>query len=204
MAEETPKQKQEEKSKPPATAVSPALSKTEAPQTTKPQTAIPTSPDKKSSPPKTESLKKEPRKSKEDIPEISKKEQAIANGENLHASKKHCMYICSFIKNKSIDAAIQDLELVILKKKVVPFKGEIPHRKGPGLSSGRFPNNASKLFIALLKGLKGNVLVNQMDLDKTIISEASASWASRPARKGNRQAKRSNVFLIAREKAVKK
>jgi hypothetical protein len=50
-----------------------------------------------------------------------------------------------------------------------------------------------------LKGLKGNALVNSMDLEKTRIYTASTSWASRPARRGGKHAKRSNVILKAKE-----
>lgn len=128
---------------------------------------------------------------------IVKKEEGIANGINLSISKKHSMYICSFIKNKNIDAAIHDLENVMKYKIAVPFKGEIPHRKG--MHSGRYPINASQVFISLLKGLKGNAVVNGFDLDRTIITEASASWASRPAKSQGRRAKRTHVILKARE-----
>ena len=64
------------------------------------------------------------------------------------------MYICNFIRGKKIDSAISDLELVIKKKKAVPFKGEIPHRRDLGVMSGRYPINASKIFIQILKGLR--------------------------------------------------
>jgi ribosomal protein L22 len=130
---------------------------------------------------------------------IAKKEEAVARGDNLHASMKQCMYICAFIKNKHIDDAIKDLEQVIKMKKVVPFKGEIPHRSAPGIMSGRYPVNASKLFIPILKGLKGNVIANQMDLDKSRITFASACWASRPSKRGGGRFKRTNVVLKARE-----
>ena len=126
-----------------------------------------------------------------------KKEEAVARGLSLHVSKKQCMYICRFIKNKSIDKAILDLEQVIKLKRAIPFKGEIPHRKG--MMSGRYPVKASKLFINLLKGLKGNVSVNNLDLDKTVIYFASANWASRPLRREGRKAKRTSVTLKARE-----
>jgi ribosomal protein L22 len=116
----------------------------------------------------------------------------------LRASKKVCSYICKFIKNKEIDKAISDLELVIKKKKPVPFKGEIPHRKGK-IMSGRYPEKASKLFIGLLKGLKGNAVQNGLELEKTRIYIASASWSARPARRGNVRAKRTNVILRAKE-----
>lgn len=128
-----------------------------------------------------------------------KKEEAVAYGTNVHASKKQCMYICDFIKRKSIDRAIIELSEVISKKRAIPFRGEIPHRKEKGIMSGRYPVKASGFFISLLKGLKGNVIVNGLDLDKTRISLASASWASRPQRRGGMRFKRSYVVLKARE-----
>lgn len=127
-----------------------------------------------------------------------KKEEAIARGLNLHVSKKQCMAICRFIKNKNIDKAMSDLEQVAKLKRAIPFKGEIPHRKGK-MMSGRYPVKASKLFINILKGLKGNASVNNLDFDKTRIYFASANWASRPQRREGRRAKRASVTLKARE-----
>ena len=130
---------------------------------------------------------------------LPKKDEAVALGKSFHISKKHGMYICSFIKNKKIDDAMKDLGEVILMKRAVPFKGEIPHRKGRGMMSGRYPVKAAGLFINLLKSLKGNVLVNGMDLDKTRIKIASANWAARPMRSNRREGKRTHVVLKARE-----
>lgn len=161
---------------------------TDKPKITKPQT--PQSPDNKTTdktPEKKESKKKA----------AQKKEEAIARGISIRASKKHCVYICSFIKNKKIDKAIEDLTEVIKMKKPIPFKGEIPHRKG--MMSGRYPIKASKYFINVLKALKGNAIVNGLDLDKTRIYIASANWASRPARSAGRRAKRTHVLLKAKE-----
>ena len=135
---------------------------------------------------------------KETIPKI-KKEKAVAYGKNLHMSKKQGVYICSFIKNRKIDEAISDLEQVIVFKKAVPFKGEIPHRKGKGMMSGRYPVKGAGFFINILKSLKGNVIVNGLDLDKTKIVVASANWGSRPMRSNRRQGKRTNVIIEARE-----
>ena len=136
-------------------------------------------------------------------PEKIKKTEAIAKGSSLPISKKQSMYICKFIKNKPIDLAISDLSKVITMKKVVPFKGEIPHRKGKGIMSGRYPIKASKYFITLLKSLKGNIIINNLDPDKAKIAIASASWAARPMRSKGRLAKRTNIVLIAREPGVK-
>ncbi len=128
-----------------------------------------------------------------------KKEFAIARGENMHMSKKHGMYLCEFIKGKKIDDAIYDLGRVLKYKIAVPFRGEIPHRRGKGMMSGRYPIKASGMFINLLKALKGNSLVNGLDLDKTKIFFASANWGVRPARKNNRRGKRTHILLKAKE-----
>ncbi len=139
---------------------------------------------------------KKPAEKKEEKQRV-KKEEAIARGLNLHASLKHLMAISRFIKGKTIDSAVADLEDVLKMKKVVPFKGEIPHRKG--MMSGRYPINASKQIINILKGLKGNAIINGLELEKTIITFASANWDSRPAKKGGARFKRSNILLKARE-----
>ena len=134
---------------------------------------------------------------KKEAPKKQKKEESVARGLNLHASKKHSMYICNFIKGKSVDLAIKELNDVINLKRAIPFKGEIPHRKG--MMSGRYPVKTSEQFIPLLKALKGNILANGMDLDKTTIAIASANWSSRPQRRGGGRFKRTNVILIAKE-----
>lgn len=130
---------------------------------------------------------------------ISKKDEATANGFSLPMSKRHGMYICTFIKHKSVDQALKELNEVIAYKRPVPMKGEIPHRSHPGVMSGRYPIKAAKQFVTMLKALRGNIIVNGMDLDKTRISWANANWASRPQRKGGMRFKRTHVVLKARE-----
>lgn len=130
---------------------------------------------------------------------ITKKEEAIARGLGIAASKKHSMAICDYIKGKSIDQSIAELHQVIKLKRAIPMVGEIPHRHGKGMMSGRYPVDTSKIFINILKALKGNVIVNGLDLEKTRIYFGSASWASRPRRAGGITAKRTNVILKAKE-----
>ncbi len=137
--------------------------------------------------------KKEPKK------QLPKKEETFARALALHVSKKHCMYISNFIKNKKIDQAILDLEKVTKYKQAISFKGEIPHRKDMGLMSGRYPIKASFIFIKILKGLRGNALVNGMDLENTKIVSSSANWASRPVRSKGRRGKRTNIIIKAME-----
>lgn len=129
---------------------------------------------------------------------IEKKEEAVANGSGIAASKKHCIYIGNFIKGKSIDQAIHELEAVVKLKRAIPYKGEIPHRRG-AMMSGRYPVNASKIIINMLKGLKGNAIVNGLDIDKTRIYYCSATWAARQARGGGERFKRTNITLKAKE-----
>ncbi|MEK6892966.1 MAG: hypothetical protein AABX07_02075 [Nanoarchaeota archaeon] len=167
-----------------------------------PQSATPASSSQPSSSQTSPSAPTEKTEEKEKKPKEAvkvKKEEAIAKGLNLHASKKHCMYICSFIKNKSIDWAILELQKVIQLKRPIPFKGEIPHRSYPGMMSGRYPVSASKQFINILKALKGNVIANGMELEKTRIYFGSANWASRPQKRGGARFKRTHVLLKAKE-----
>ncbi len=144
---------------------------------------------------KAEEKKVEPKKKEKP----KRKREAIAYGNYLHMSMKQGKFICKFIKGKSIDKAISDLEKVLKYKMAVPFTGEIPHRKGKGIMSGRYPIRASKMFIPILKSLKGNSITNGMDIDRTKIVLASASWASRPMRRGGTQGKRTNLIIRARE-----
>jgi ribosomal protein L22 len=132
-----------------------------------------------------------------------KKEFALSKSYNNHISKKQAMYICAYVKGKKIDLAIEELNEVIKMKRAIPFKGEIPHRKGKGMMSGRYPVKACKMFVNFLKSLKGNSIVNGLDIDNTIVSSAMANWAARPLRRGNRKAKRTHVFLEAKEKKMR-
>jgi len=143
--------------------------------------------------------KKEDKKKKE-TPKI-KKNEAVVNGSSLPISTKDSIFICKFIKYKKIENAIADLEQVLLHKKAVPMKGEIPHKKGKGMSSGRFANKAVGYFIRLLKSLQANANAN--DLNEPIIVEAVANFASRPYGKfGRVQKKRSHVKIKAIEKKL--
>lgn len=195
MTEEKPQTKPEEKT----TEQKPKPESKETPnQEKKKIKAKPLPAQKESSKQEPQDKKQEEKpKSKKTEPLKKKKYEAIAKGAALPLSKKHCMYICSYIKNKSIDKAIDSLKKVIAMKKPIPFKGEIPHRKG--MMSGRYPVKAAGYFVNLLKALKGNALVNRLEIEKTRISIASASWAARPAQRGGSRAKRTNVILKARE-----
>lgn len=132
---------------------------------------------------------------------VVKKTEAVVNGNSLPISTKTSGAICRFIKYKKINEAIADLEKVIAKKKAVPMRGEIPHRKGK-IMAGRFPQRAAKHFVELLKTLSANANVN--GLENPIIVEAFANRASEPyGRFGRVQKKRTHIKIKCMEKKTK-
>ncbi len=142
--------------------------------------------------------KKENKEEKKERPKI-KKTETVVNSYNLPISTKYSVAICKFIKNKKIQDAIKDLEQVLVKKKAIPMKGEIPHRKGKRMMSGRFPKKATEYFIKTLKNLSSNVSMN--DLENPIITEAVANIGSRPyGRFGRIRRKRTHIKIKAKEK----
>ncbi len=126
-----------------------------------------------------------------------KKNKAMVRGLNLPISSKQSFAICKFIKHKDPEHAIQELEEILLHKKALPMKGEIPHRRG-NIMSGRYPKNAIEGFIKLLKSLIANANANE--ISNPVISEAHANFASRPyGRSGSVRKKRTNVTIVAIE-----
>lgn len=150
---------------------------------------------------KTDSLAERPiaekKETKKEVPKI-KKTEAVVNSFNLPVSTKDAASICRFIRHKKIKDAINNLEQVKLGKKAVPMRGELPHRKG--MMSGRFPKEAAKHFIILLKSLAANA----GEFDEPVITEAIANMGSRPyGRFGRTRKKRTHVKIIAKEKTKK-
>jgi len=122
-----------------------------------------------------------------------KKTEAVVNARDLPISTKHSIAICNMIRNKELDKAISLLEQAEQEKIPVPMRGEIPHRKG--IMSGRYPITALGHFIKLLKGLKANAMVNELELEKYIIF-CKADVASRPYRRfGKGKFKRTHLTL---------
>ena len=147
-----------------------------------------------------ENKEKKENKSVKKKEKIIAKEEAVVNGRNLHTSTLESTYICKFIKFKKIENAIKDLEEVLIKRKAVPMKREIPHRRGKGISSGRYPKNAAEIFIKLLKSLQANANAN--GIDNPVIVEAVANIGERPyGRFGRIRRKRTHISIKCRELA---
>ena len=144
---------------------------------------------------KKEETKKAEEKSK--VVVKPKKTEAVVKAKNVPISKKHSMAICDFIRNKEIGQAIEELEQVMIFKRAIPMKGEIPHRKGKGMMSGRFPVKSVGNFLVLLKSLAGNATYNS--IDEPVIVEAVANMGVRPhGRFGRVRKKSTHVTLVAK------
>jgi len=140
-------------------------------------------------------------KDKKEEPKKPKKTEAIVRGENLPLSTKKAAAVCKFISGKEIEKVIEELEEVLSKKRAIPMKGEIPHRKGRGMMSGRYPIKTTEYFIKLLKSLNANSIANGLD-SPVIITKAIANIGSRPmGRFGAHRKKRSHIFIEAKSKS---
>ncbi|MCK9596906.1 hypothetical protein M0R19_06985 [Candidatus Pacearchaeota archaeon] len=149
---------------------------------------------------KKQETKVEEKKEKKIEQKRIKKDEAVVNGISLPISTKDSVAICKFIRHKSIDKAISDLEEVSKLKKAIPMSGEIPHRKGKGMMAGRYMTKPVGFFIRLLKDLKSNANAN--GLDEPIIVESVPNRASRPyGRFGSVKRKRTHIKVRAVEKS---
>jgi ribosomal protein L22 len=132
--------------------------------------------------------------------EIPKKDVAIANGYSLKISPRQSKYICRIIRRKSPEAAIARLQAVIDEKRPVPMAGmEVGHKKGKGLAGGKFPKNASKAIMDIVKQAGANAVV--AGIENPIIMIARSDRASAPYRRAGRKAKRTHLYIEVREKA---
>ncbi len=124
---------------------------------------------------------------------LIKRTEAIVSGKSLPISMKHSVALCNFIKGKEIDEARELLEKASKKKIPVPMKGEIPHKKG--IMSGRYPINAINHFIKLIKSLRANALINDIEFEKYKIA-CKANIASRPYKRfGRGRFKRTHITI---------
>jgi ribosomal protein L22 len=131
---------------------------------------------------------------------VKKKEMACIRMNGIPASTKQSRDLCRFIKGKTVQKALEEMERVARGKMAVKMRGEIPHRKGP-MMAGRFPMNSGAVFVKVLKSLAGNAAVAGIANPEVTI--ASASWASRPQRKGGRKFKRTHLYIEVREARIK-
>jgi len=139
-----------------------------------------------------EKQNKENKKEENKVVQTAKK-KATAYGKDLPISTKHSIAICNMIRKKKTSEAIAMLEEVTKLKRAVPMTGELPHRKG--MCSGRYPINASKGFIKLLKSLNANALSLGVDTSSALIYARINLPSRRRSSKKAKFFKRTDVLL---------
>ena len=136
---------------------------------------------------------------------------AKVTGRELSISTKHCIEIGNLIRGKSVKRVKAILEGVIDKKVAVPmklFNFDTGHKRG-AIGPGRYPENASKEILALIKSAEMNAQNKGLNTDALylkvyIANKGSSQW--RFGRQRRRQAKRTNLEMVLeeRESIVKK
>ena len=79
-----------------------------------------------------------------------KEDMAKAMKRDVELSLKVAIEIASFLKGKRTSEAKTILERVLSMKQAIPykrFKGGVGHRKGNGISAGRYPQKGSAIFL---------------------------------------------------------
>lgn len=131
-----------------------------------------------------------------------KKDVAIANGFSLRISPRQSVSVCKVIMGKSPENAIVRLEEVIAEKRAVPMAAtEAGHKKGRGLAGAKYPKNACRAIIDIVKQAGANAIVN--GIENPVITIAKSDRASAPFRKAGRKAKRAHIHIEIKERGAK-
>ncbi len=134
---------------------------------------------------------------------------AKAYGRSLGISTKLSAAICNKIRSLHVEKAKSMLEKVIEKKEPVKMEKhnrDTAHKKGIG--PGKFPVNAAKEILLLLKSVESNALNKGLSSKDLVIGHISAHKADRPWRYGRKRRvrmKRTHVQIqLVEKKAPKK
>ncbi|MBI2448672.1 hypothetical protein HYV49_00055 [Candidatus Pacearchaeota archaeon] len=149
---------------------------------------------------KAEGKAEKPESKKETKKEVKhpKKTDAFALGASLPISTKHSKEISRFISGKNPEEALELLENAYNMRIAIPFRGEIPHRKGR-IMSGRYPIKALEYFIRVLKSAVANASLHNVNIINSRVN-AKADMASRPYKRfGSERFKRTNIKITIKE-----
>ena len=139
-------------------------------------------------------IKEKPKKAEKIVKEV-----AIANAYSVRISPKQSFAICKVLKGKSPENGIKRLEDVINHKRAIPMASrEVAHQKGKGIAGAKFPENACKEIIDIIKQVGANAIV--AGIENPIITVAKADRASRPFKSDGRRGKRTHIHLEVRDK----
>ena len=131
---------------------------------------------------------------------------AKASTKNAPVSTKHCIELCRWLRYKNTSEAKKMLEEVIALKIAVPYRKfvrDIGHRAG--MSTGRYPQKASKEMLKLVKSVEANAQGKGLDISNLKIIRILANRAPTPFT-GSRHrhgTKRSHIELEVMERKSK-
>ena len=142
------------------------------------------------------------------VKKFNKEHMAKVMGRNLPMSFKQTVEACNFIRGKKVSGAKEILKKVSEKKVAMPFRrfnGDVGHKKKIG--PGRFPFKVSNELIKLLEAVEANAQFKGLNTSNLTIMHICAHKGSKTwhfGRKRRRQMKRTNVEIVAEEKAGEK
>jgi large subunit ribosomal protein L22 len=133
-----------------------------------------------------------------------KENMARAITKDLGISTKTSIEMSNFLRGKKTDEAKAILERVLKKTQAIPFKrftDGVGHRKGAGITSGRFPQKASEAFITLIKQCEANAQAKGLSTDLRIVHLVAQKGtnAFRNGRQRRRQYKRTHMEIVLEE-----
>ena len=103
---------------------------------------------------------------------------AAARGVGLNISPKAAREVCKAIKGMELEKAKIYLEKVIDMDQAVPFRrhdGKVGHRKGKGISSGRFPIKTAAAILKVIESAGNNGEANNIDVENWRILHIATS-----------------------------
>ena len=110
--------------------------------------------------------------------ECDPENSAKAIGKELNISPKKSMELCREIRGMHVEDAKEYLEEVIKMRRVVPFKRynrDVPHRKGKGMMSGRYPVKVAKAILEVIESAEHNAEYKGLDSGNMRIAHIAAS-----------------------------
>jgi len=103
---------------------------------------------------------------------------AAARGTGLNISPKAAREVCRAIKGMELENAKSYLERVIEKNQAVPFMrhdGKVGHRKGKGMSTGRYPVKPAAAILKVIESAGNNGEANNIDVENWRILHIATS-----------------------------
>ena len=142
--------------------------------------------------------------------EITKEgaKKAKAFGVNLPISTKKSIELANFLRFRDLVQAKGLLENVKIKNVAVPmrrYNKDTGHK--PGIGPGRYPLNAAKEFLFLLKSAESNAKQKGMDVTQLYINQLIANQGVKQFRSGRQRGrvnKSTHLFVELKEKGKKK